>query len=93
MPRRNRRTRSTPPRTPSRLTPAQLHSLRACASEHLARHAQGQEHVPAGQTAMSASQDVETGIRFVSVGARLDERAVRLSRAAYTSDPDEKLAS
>ncbi len=93
MPRRNRRTRSTPFRPCRRLTPAQLHSLRACASEHLARHAQAQEHTPAGHTAVSGSEDRETGIRFLSVGARLDERAVGLTRAAYSSDAAEKLAS
>jgi hypothetical protein len=88
MPRRNRRARSstTSPRPPHPLTPAQLHSLHALASDHLARHALCQEHAPADRIAMTASEDAETGVRFVSVGTDLDERAVRLSRRAKTSD-------
>ncbi len=86
MPRRNRRTRSRPPRAAKPLTPAQLHSLQTCATEHLARHALCQEFAPDWQTPMTASEDIRTGTRFISVGADLDEHAVHLSRSAESSD-------
>jgi hypothetical protein len=88
MPRRNRRAapRSRSPRTPAVMTPAQLRSLRLFAADHLAGHALAYDAAEAGDTVVSGSEHPETGIRFLSVGLRLDERAMRLSEGVYASD-------